>query len=117
MHKFSRVLALIFAVLFIWAGILQNNDPDALLWYAIYGVAALASILYYFNRLYPILGLILGLIYLAQAAMVWTVKFEGFEIGAGDIENIERGREAFGLLITGIFMLFLTFCSYRKRRS
>jgi len=69
MHKFSRVLALIFAALFVWAGILQNNDPDALLWYAIYGVAALACILYFFNRFHAIFGLILSLIYLAQA--VW----------------------------------------------
>lgn len=117
MYKFSRVLALVFAALFICAAILQHNDPDSLLWYAIYGVAAVACVLYYFNRFLPILGLILGLIYLTQAVLVWPEKFEGFQIGAGDIENIERGREAYGLLITAIFMLFLSWCAYRKRRS
>lgn len=117
MYKFSRILALIFAALFVWAAVLQHNDPDFLLWYAIYGVAALACILYYFNRFHPILGLILSLIYFAEAVMVWPEKFEGFTIGEGAIENIERGREAFGLLITGLFMVFLTLCSYRKKRS
>ena len=117
MEKFSRILALIFAALFVWAAILQHNDPDALLWYAIYGVAALACLLYYFNRFHPIFGLILMLIYLAEAFLVWPEKFEGFSIGEGAIENIERGREAVGLLITGIFMLFLTWCAYRRRRS
>lgn len=117
MKQFSRILALIFAVLFIWAAILQHNDPDALLWYAIYGVAAVACILFYFNRFHPIFGMILTLIYLVEAVWVWPEKFEGFSIGEGAIENIERGREAFGLLITGIFMLFLTWCTYRRKRS
>lgn len=117
MYKISRILALIFAALFIWAGILQHNDPDALLWYAIYGVAALACILYYFNRFHFILGLILGLIYLVETYLVWPEKWEGFEIGQGDIENIERGREAGGLLIAGLFMLFLAWCAYRNKRS
>lgn len=117
MYKFSRILSLVFAVLFVWAGILQYNDPDALLWYAIYGVAALACLLYYFKRFHPLLGLILGLIYLAETVMVWPEKWEGFEIGAGEIENIERAREAGGLLLAGLFMLYLGWSAYRNMRS
>ena len=117
MNSIARILALIFAVLFATAAILQYNDPDSLLWAAIYGVAALACILFYFNRFHPIFGLILTLIYFAEAFMVWPETFEGFRIGSGDIENIERGREASGLLITAVFMLFLTWKAYRKKRS
>ena len=117
LQKIARILSLIFAALFVWAGILQYNDPDALLWFAIYGVAALVCLLYYFNRFHPLLGLILGLIYLAETVLVWPEKWEGFEIGQGAIESIERAREAGGLLITGLFMLFLSWCAYRKKLS
>ena len=34
----------------------------------------------------------------------WPEKFEGFTIGEGDIVNIERGREAFGVLIAALLM-------------
>jgi len=116
MYKFSRILSLLFAALFFSAGLLQYNDPDALLWFAIYGVAALTCILYYYKRFHPVIGLILGLIYLAEAYLVWPETWEGFEIGQGSIENIERGREAGGLIIAGVFMLFLTWFAYRSKQ-
>jgi Na+/proline symporter len=117
MKKFSKILALIFALLFIWAAFVQHNDPDALLWYAIYGVAAGACLLFYFDRFHPVLGIILATLYLIQTFLVWPDKFEGFTIGEGDIENIERGREAGGLLISGLFMIFLSWRRIKGRES
>jgi len=40
-------------------------------------------------------------------------KFEGFTVGNGDIKNIEEGREAFGLLVMG---LFFSLFAYRSRK-
>lgn len=107
MKSVIKAIALIFALLFIVAAVLQYNDPDTLLWVIFYGVAAAACLLFLFDRFQPILGLILGVVYLAGAFWVWPEKFEGVSIGQGDIENIERGREALGLLITAAIMFFL----------
>lgn len=113
MKSISKGVALLFALLFITAAVLQYNDPDAALWISFYGVAAVACILFLMDRFQPILGLLLGLVYLVATIWVWPEKFEGVKIGNGDIENIERGREAFGLLIVTGVMFFLA----RKARK
>ncbi len=64
MSTFFKTLGVIFTILSIWAAILQNNDPDALIWYSIYGVAALASLLFVLGRLPFIAAAILFLAYL-----------------------------------------------------
>lgn len=112
MKTFLKILALIFTILFVWSAILQNNDPDALLWYAIYGIAALGSLLFAFGRLNFMAAAILGVAYLIGGFVSWPETFEGFEIGAGDIVNIERGREACGLLIVSAVFLM---CALRIR--
>ncbi len=102
------------AILFVIAAIVQYNDPDAALWYFIYGIAALASILFYLNRLHFALALVLGIAYIIGAIFLWPEKWEGLSIGEGNIDNIERGREALGLLITGLIMFMY---ALRKRIS
>ena len=107
MKIFFTTLGIIFSVLFIWAAILQHNDPDALQWYAIYGFAALASLLFAFRKLNFLVAVLLCLAYLIGGILSWPETFEGFEIGAGDIVNIERGREACGLLIvSAVFLVY-----------
>ncbi len=110
----ARFLALVFALLFISAAILQYNDPDPFVWILFYAVAAISCLLFFLNRFYPILGLILGVIYLLAAFWVWPETYEGISIGSGDIENIERGREALGLLIVSVLMLFFAWQARSK---
>lgn len=105
MRQLFKFFALVFALLFIWSAFVQHNDPDALLWYAIYGLAALMSILFALDRLKFLFALVLGIGYLVGTFVIWPEKFEGFAIGEGKIENIERGREAFGLLIVSMVLL------------
>ena len=105
MKVFFKVIGIVFTLLFIWAAYVQNNDPDATMWYLVYGLAALASILFVKNRLNFIIALILCCLSIAGAFLLWPEKFEGFAIGEGDIENIERGREAWGLIIIAMVML------------
>lgn len=114
MKSFIRIFSLLMALLFIVAAYFQWNDPDATLWYFIYGIAALASILFYLNRLHFLAALILGILYIIGTIVLWPEKWEGLSIGGGDIDNIERGREALGLLITGFVMLIY---AVRKRVS
>lgn len=108
MNKFLRILAFVFAALFLYAAVVQYNDPDAIKWYAIYGTAALASLLFGFGKLRLMWAVILAIFYLGLTFYTWPEKFEGVTIGEGDIVNIERGREALGLLIAGIMMVLYT---------
>ena len=105
MNIFFRLVGFVFAVLFTWSAYVQNNDPDAIIWYLIYGFAALASILFTIKRLALVVAISLGLVALIGTVIQWPTTFEGFTIGKGEIENIERGREAFGLLIISVMML------------
>lgn len=107
MKTFFNTIAVIFAMLFAWSAFLQNNDPDALLWYAIYGLAAVGSFVFALGRLNVMVATLLYVAYLIGGLVSWPETFEGFEIGTGDIINIERGREACGLLIVaGVFLVY-----------
>lgn len=109
MKSLFKILSLILTLLFIWAAYVQYNDPDALLWYAIYGVAAAASLFFYLGKLNVIAAVILSGIYFVSTFIMWPEQYEGVTIGNGDIENIERGRESLGLLIVAIVMLIYAF--------
>lgn len=119
MKTFFKIIAFIFTIVFIWAAMLQNNDPDAVLWYAIYGVAALGSLVFAFGRLNFMVAAMLCLAYIIGGFLTWPETFEGFEIGTGDIVNIERGREAGGLLIvSAVFLMYaLRIRCNKKKRS
>ncbi len=109
-----KILAVLFAVFFVWAAYVQNNDPDATMWYAIYGIAAVASLLFIANKLPYALAVILFLGYVIGAIVFWPSKFEGVSIGAGDINNIEHGRESLGLIINALIMLIYAWRIKRK---
>ena len=45
-RKIMRTVALVFALLFAAAAIVQYNDPDPLIWILFYGVAAISCLLF-----------------------------------------------------------------------
>lgn len=103
-----KFLALLFIGYFIWASYVQHNDPDATIWYAIYGVAIVASMFFIADKLKFIVAAILMVGYLIGTAIFWPETYEGITIGGGENENIERGREALGLLIVAAVMCIYT---------
>lgn len=105
MKTVFKYIALVFTILFIWAGYVQWNDPDAAIWFIVYGVAALASFMYFLDKLNYFVASVLCVGFLVGAFVVWPEKFEGFDLGEGDMNNVERGREALGLLIISAVML------------
>lgn len=117
MKTFLKALAIVFALLFIAAAAVQYNDPDAVRWYIIYGMAALASILFALGRLKLLWALFLCGFFIGFAIYLWPDKFEGVTIGDGDIVNIERGREALGLLIAALAMGIYTFGIWNKMKK
>ena len=116
MKTFFKIIGIVFVILFAWAAYVQNNDPDASSWYIVYGLAAIVSALFAIGRLTATVAFFLCLVAMVGAYFVWPTTFEGFAIGEGDIENIERGREAGGLIVIAIVMLvFALRISFEKR--
>jgi len=108
MRLFSKIISAVFTILFIWAAYVQYNDPDALMWYFIYGLAAIASFLFLLEKLFLAVPVILSLGYFIGAYIFWPDHFEGVAIDGGDINNIEHARESLGLIINALVMIFYT---------
>jgi len=117
MNLFFKIFAILFGILFIISAALQYNDPDPIGWIIIWGLAGIIALAFAINRVsFPVL-LVAGIAALIGFFYCYPEKFEGFEIGAGDIKNIEEGREAFGLLMIAIVMLVLAMRSFMLRKS
>ena len=108
MKTLFKLISVVFALLFFWAAYVQWNDPDALLWYAIYGSAALASLFFFFEKLSFKIALVLFVLYFVGVFVFWPDQFEGVDIGEGEINNIENARESLGLLINALVMLMFS---------
>lgn len=117
MSTVFKVFAIVFGILFLVSAGLQYNDPDPLVWMIIWGLAGVITLGYAFERIRFSVPLVSGIVALIGFFYLYPEKFEGFEIGQGDIKNIEEGREAYGLLIISIVMLTLAMRGLMKQRS
>ncbi len=104
-----RAASMAAAVVFALFAALQVNDPDALVWVAIYGYALGVSLLAVFGKVgwWPLPGL------LSYGA--------GFACLAPAIDanwwHSEEAREALGLLIAGLWMAALLAVRFRARSA
>lgn len=115
--RILKILAVLFTLLFlVFAGV-QYNDPDPLIWYVIYGFAALVSLLYVAGRLPTWVAVTAGILFLVGGVFVWPAQFEGVTIGGGDIKNIEEGRESLGLFLTAVIMLVYALSLSKLRKK
>ena len=97
-----RIASAAMTVLFVfWAGF-QYNDPDGLLWGAIYGLAALLSLLAFLRRLSPVAAACA-----CAAAAVGGLLLAIQVITQGQFFFDEMGREMLGLFVISIWMGFL----------
>jgi len=117
MKLLVKILGFLFAILFVIAAILQYNDPDTLIWVIVWGFAALFSLAFALNKISFAPLFFAGIMALGGFFYCYPEKFEGFEIRAGDIKNVEEGREAFGLLIIAIVLLIFAARTYLGRKS
>ena len=117
MNTLFKVIAIVFGILFFVSAALQYNDPDSTVWMLIWGLAGIISLGFALNHIPSIVPLGAGVLALIGFFYLYPEKFEGFEIGQGDIKNIEEAREAFGLLIISIVMLLLAFRGWMLRKS
>lgn len=105
-------------ILFVWAAVVQYNDPDGLLWVAIYGGAALCCVLYAAGRLPTSWALVVSVI-----STLWglylLLRIFGFGAFFDTTGNemmglMEESREMLGLFIIAAWCGFL---AWRTRRS
>ncbi len=102
MRPVVRIANAVMLILFLfWAGF-QYNDPDGLLWMAVYGAAAIECVLFFMGRLPRILALLYGGLCIAWALVLWI----GVVVNSEFVFD-ETGREAMGLMICAIWTAFL----------
>ncbi|MGB5499088.1 MAG: transmembrane 220 family protein [Maribacter sp.] len=117
MEHFFKFLGGVFAILFLISAVLQYNDPDPLLWMAIYGMAALVTLGFVFNKVSYTVPAFVGLLGVIGFFFIFPDKYEGFALGKGDVKNIEEAREAFGLLIIAMLMFIFALRIRFKNKS
>jgi hypothetical protein len=112
---FRKSLAIIFGIIFSGFVLVQYNDPDPILWIAIYSLAAVTSFIYGFSKLNNTYLWGGALLFFVGSFYFWPETFEGIKIGSGDIKNIEEARESLGLIICGI--AFTSFAILNKANN
>jgi len=118
MKIFFKVLSILFALLFIVSAGLQYNDPDPLLWIAIWSIAAILSLLFFSDKISSSVLFIVGAVCFIGFLNLFPSNFQGFGLDDGDIKDVELAREAVGLLIIALVLFMYAFrVRYLKMKS
>lgn len=105
-----RIVALIFAVLFLISAALQYNDPDPLVWAGIYGFAAVLSFMFFRGFRNKIVYGISLIVYLGAAIYLWPEVYRGVVMDMSRAPEIELARESLGMGICAFaILLYLIF--------
>ncbi|MEM8894591.1 MAG: transmembrane 220 family protein [Bacteroidota bacterium] len=111
----KKIIDGMLAVLFLLFAVVQFNDPDPLLWIAIYGIVALVSIGAFFNKYhhYTLISLILIItvwsLILVPNVFAWLTSSDLSQIAGemmDDVPHIEGTREFGGLVIADIALIY-----------
>lgn len=117
MYVFSKFLGIVFTIFFIYAAIVQFNDVDALIWVALYAIAAAISVLFTIGKLRNSWCLVLFVVYLGLAIYYWPAEFEGVALGDSmKTTNVELGRESLGMGVSAAIMLIYFFLLGRRAK-
>jgi Transmembrane family 220, helix len=101
--------SVVMACLFVLCIAVQYNDPDPLVWMALYLAPLVASLRALWGRADFWPNLLAGAAY-SLAALLWAPRY-----APGYIDN-EEAREAAGLLLSGLWMVLLAGQAWRRRR-
>ena len=100
MYYFIGLLMCVFAAV-------QLNDPDPLIWCALYLLVAVVSFLAAKDRIYPNPTLLLLGCYAVGAVFLWPVEYQGVAEMQQHIPQIELARESLGLGVCCIVLGFI----------
>lgn len=108
---------------FVFSVIVQFNDPDPLLWAAIYSAAAIVCFFELRRRTNPLVPLGIAVVTAIWAATIaprvvgkvrFSAMFAEFEMAN---TGIEESREMYGLLFIGLWMGAVAIAAFRRRTS
>jgi hypothetical protein len=112
-----KILSCVFALMFLLFALVQINDPDPLLWVAIYGAMVAVSVMAFFNKYSKAFMIALAIGYCIYAALLFRsaitwLKSDDRSLLFDDIAKmrypyVEETREFLGLVIC---MAVLIFC-------
>jgi hypothetical protein len=108
-------LDVVVAAVLAFAAVLQYNDPDPLIWMAIYGAACVISVTVAIRRTIPAVAVLT----VGAVALLWSVRtavgvtslevyrhmFDAWEMKSS---SVEEARESTGLMIVAAWMAVLT---------
>ena len=123
MRQLWTIANVVMLVAFVFSVIVQFNDPDPLLWAAIYAAAALACALEMRRRVHPLLPGTIAAICLVWAATIAPRVLGKVRFGAMFAEfemantGIEESREMYGLAFIAIWMIAVAIAAWRRRSS
>lgn len=121
-----KTINIFLSILFLFAAVVQYNDPDPIPWMLVYGFSAIICGLYVWKPVFSFLPLLTGtisfiwLIFLlvilqdTPDPIIWADVFG--EAGM-KTESIELTREILGLFIVCAWMGFLVFYKPNKKSS
>jgi hypothetical protein len=102
------ILNLIVAAFFVVFVLVQYNDPDPLFWMIIYGVAALACVLFHLKRLPPEAAAGYGAL-----VLLWGLYLAYRVVSQRQFFFDEEGREMMGSTLVALWMFVL----YRRGKK
>lgn len=116
----SRIACLVMAAYFVFAALVQLNDPDPVRWVVLYAIAAGLSGWAAFRPLRPWLPAVYGAVAVAWALTLLPAAVEHsfselFQSWQMMSAGMEEGREELGLLVVGGWMVFLALRARRAR--
>lgn len=111
----DRILGLVnlsAAGFFLLCAVWQHNDPDMVIWWGLYLLAATAGVLYHLKRLpaaapvvFGAVALVTGLVYAWRVVAEQQYFFD------------EEGREMMGCLLIALYMGFLVLLMRGRRQA
>lgn len=99
-----KILAGLLTLTFVVFAVVQYNDPDPVVWmicYSIYALICFSALVRPLNRMWYVFAFFVAIVF---AFIQWPERWEGLGETMFN-ENVERGREALGLVICGVASL------------
>ena len=107
MRRGMRIASGLMAALFVWAAVLQLNDPDPLRWILAYLVAALISAAVAFGRASVLASAVAAIVFaswfLALAPTLLGAESDAFTSFRMKESQHEQPREAIGLALCALW--------------
>ncbi len=108
----TKIVSLLFALLFVYFVVVQYNDPDPEVWMPIYGIAVAACLSIFFGKApRAYVYVVMAVAYFVASYQQWPPQYEGIFWGEMKMRsiNIELARESLGLTVCGIAMLIMAY--------